>query len=400
MPTLLKRLVTALRTCGAPEEAIASADEGLERFPGFTDLVFAQGLAALALGKEDDAIGYWRALHRDGRRPRAVYGAAVGAGTYLPRIALAELYARRGELESARELLDRCLARASRTSSASSLPYATVLLRSGVAPDGVVARDRGPASRADHRRPGSCSRRALGHGAMAAAETQFRAVLDSRPSSSQVRVRLAETLLNQRRYAEAARQAADVADEDPFAAWPAGSSCGAGSPPAISTGARRRRAAPRGPASRRPSSRCSRPGSRLAGGRRGASPPAGRGHAAARRDPRDAPARPRVRGVREAACCSSARPFAPASGASCWPRCTSRRATSPRRRRSGWPSASAAPTPARSWVWRASRGPRRARGRRRVRRRGPRATIRPAQRRARSSTAVDGEHAEPAVMHN
>ena len=36
------------------------------------------------------------------------------------------------------------------------------------------------------------------HGAMAAAENQFRAVLDARPASSEVRVQLAETLLNER----------------------------------------------------------------------------------------------------------------------------------------------------------------------------------------------------------
>ena len=55
------------------------------------------------------------------------------------------------------------------------------------------------------------------HGAMAAAEGQFRAVLEARPTSSEVRVQLAETLLNQRIYSEAATEATQIADDDPFA---------------------------------------------------------------------------------------------------------------------------------------------------------------------------------------
>jgi predicted Zn-dependent protease len=56
------------------------------------------------------------------------------------------------------------------------------------------------------------------HGAMAAAEIQFRAVLKSRPSSAQVRVQLAESLLNQRRYTEASAESAQIDDGDAYAA--------------------------------------------------------------------------------------------------------------------------------------------------------------------------------------
>ncbi len=216
VPTLVLRLVTALRACGKPKEAIARARDGLERFPAFTDLVFAQAQAALALGNEDDAIAYWEQCLEMGDAP-ARYGAAIGAGTHRPRIALAELSMRRGELERARELLDWCVAE--RPDFIGLIdPYATVLLRSGVGADEVVAQieahlpELTPAAR--FVLAGALYR----HWAMAAAETQYRAVLEVRPSSAQVRVQLAESLLNQSRYAEAAAASTEIDDGDAYAA--------------------------------------------------------------------------------------------------------------------------------------------------------------------------------------
>jgi Tfp pilus assembly protein PilF len=55
------------------------------------------------------------------------------------------------------------------------------------------------------------------HGAMTDAEAHYRAVLQARPGSSQARVQLAEALLQQRRYAEAALESANIAHDDPFA---------------------------------------------------------------------------------------------------------------------------------------------------------------------------------------
>ena len=130
VPALLQRLVGALRaTATVPAEAIARAEAALTRFPGFTDMVFAQALAALAEGREDDAIAYWERCIEMGDAP-ARLGASVGGGTYLPRIALAELYARRGELAPARELLDWCLTNHPDV-VALIAPYASTLLRSG-----------------------------------------------------------------------------------------------------------------------------------------------------------------------------------------------------------------------------------------------------------------------------
>jgi tetratricopeptide (TPR) repeat protein len=215
VPVLLQRLVTALRHCGRPGEAIARGDEALERFPAFTDMVFAQGLAALALNHEDDAIVYWQRCIKMGDAPSR-FGATVGSGTYLPRISLAELQVRRGKLEAARDLLVWCIAEHPDVIAVIA-PYASVMLRTGANAEAVAVDLE---NRVDDLTP--AARFALatvffGGGAMAAAESQYRAVLDARPNSSQARVQLAETLLNQRRYAEAANEAATIAEDDAFA---------------------------------------------------------------------------------------------------------------------------------------------------------------------------------------
>ena len=215
VPALLQRLVTALRHCGRAEEAIGCARDGLERFPGFTDLVYSQALASISLGSEQDAIAYWERCIEMGDAP-ARYGAASGAGTYLPRISLAELHLRHGDVDRARELLEWCLSEHPDFVGVVD-PYATALLRSGVAPEEIHTRI---AARLESLPPAARFMLAgalYRNGAMAAAETEYRAVLRARPGSAQVRVHLAETLLNQRRYDEAALEAAVVPEDEGFA---------------------------------------------------------------------------------------------------------------------------------------------------------------------------------------
>ncbi len=72
-PALISRLVKALRACGRPADAIARAEEGLERFPGFTDLVLEQAIAAIALGATGARKRAARTLHRDGRRAATLH---------------------------------------------------------------------------------------------------------------------------------------------------------------------------------------------------------------------------------------------------------------------------------------------------------------------------------------
>ena len=215
VPALLQRLVSALRHTGRANDAISRATEALDKFPGFTDLVFAQGLAALALGREDDAISYWQRCIETGDAP-ARFGATVGAGTFLPRIAMAELHAHRGELDEAKALLGWCIAEHPDVIGVIA-PYASVTLRTG-APAETVATDI--ETRVANLTPAArfvLASTFFARGAMAAAERQYREILKSRPTSSQTRVRLAETLLHQQNYAQAATEAAPIAEDDPFA---------------------------------------------------------------------------------------------------------------------------------------------------------------------------------------
>ena len=75
-------------------------------------------------------------------------------------------------------------------------------------------------------------------GAAEAAETQYRLVLDRQPHSGQARIALAEVLLYQRRYAEAAAEAARLPAASRWPRAARGPSCSAGSPPATSTARR------------------------------------------------------------------------------------------------------------------------------------------------------------------
>ena len=215
-PTLVVRLVKALRVCGRPADAIARADDGLQRFPGFTDLVLEQAYASLALGRETAARELFANCMAMGDAPSR-YTAVLGCGTYLPRLALAELDSRRGELERARGLLDWCL-REFPGFFGTVLPYATVLLRSGIEPERVTAEIEERVAE-----PTPTVRFMLGTalyeaGAAEAAERQYRLVLERQPHSSRARVALGEALLSQKRYSEATLEAHALPIDDPLAA--------------------------------------------------------------------------------------------------------------------------------------------------------------------------------------
>ncbi len=214
-PALANRYIRALRACGRFADAIAKAHDALTRFPGFTDLVLEQSAAYVEQGDIERAIeGYERCIAM-GDAPRR-YTATVGCGSYLPQIALGELRVARGEVEQGVSLLAECL-RAHPEFIGSVMPYASALLVAGVEPEQIVAevQERIPD-------PPAMARFLLGTalyegGATQAGEMQFRAVLARQPHSSRARVALGETLLAQRRYAEAADVVREIPTEDPLA---------------------------------------------------------------------------------------------------------------------------------------------------------------------------------------
>jgi tetratricopeptide (TPR) repeat protein len=214
-PALMSRMVKALRACGRPTDAIARAEEGLLRFQGFTDLVLEQAIAAIALEQNERAIELLERCIEMGDAPRR-YTATQGSGSYLPKLQLAELRRTAGDHEEAERLLEHCLREYPRFIG-SVLPYANLLLASGVAPGEVIKRverhmpDPPPAARF------MLGTALYESGATAAGELQFRTVLTRQPHSSRARVALGEALLAQRRYGEAAEVACELANDDGLA---------------------------------------------------------------------------------------------------------------------------------------------------------------------------------------
>ena len=214
-PALANRLVRATRACGRFAEAIERAGEALGRFPGFTDLVLEQGAAHVQLGEIERGMELYERCIAMGDAPSR-YTATVGCGSFLALVALGELRLARGEVAQARELLERCVGEHPSFIGA-LLPYASALLAEGAEPAKVVAEveRRVP-------EPNAAARFLLGTalyegGAAGAGEQQFRLVLERQPHSGRARVALAETLLAQRRYAEAAAVACEIHTEDPLA---------------------------------------------------------------------------------------------------------------------------------------------------------------------------------------
>jgi tetratricopeptide (TPR) repeat protein len=215
VPSLVSRLVRARRLTGDLDGAIELAVEGLGLLPGFTDLVFEHAVAARELGRSGEAAALFVRCLEMGDAPSR-YTAMAGRGTYLALVALAELRRETGQTGEARELLARCLDEHPDFIGAFG-PYAVALLADGTAPQAAVA---DIAARAGELTP--TARFLVGTalyeaGHVADAEEQFRAVVAAQPQNPGARVALAESLLSQRRWPEAADAAAAVEDGAAFA---------------------------------------------------------------------------------------------------------------------------------------------------------------------------------------
>ena len=214
MPSLSNRLVKALRICGDLDGAEKRAGDGLQLFPGFTDLVLEQAKCARARGDLDTAVALTERCLEMGDAPSA-YSSTVGSGTYLALLSLAELHTLRGDRAEAEKVLLTCLERHPAFLGA-VLPLATAMLASGKEAADVAEAIE---SRVENITPsvnfmlGAALYEA---GAAREAEPRFRAVLDRQPDSGPVRVALAESLLTQSRFAEAATAAAEIGSGQPL----------------------------------------------------------------------------------------------------------------------------------------------------------------------------------------
>jgi tetratricopeptide (TPR) repeat protein len=214
-PALLSRLVMTLRLCGRLSEARAAAADGLALFGDLTDLVLAQGRIAQALGDTETAVSLYHRCTEMGDAP-SKYGGMVGGGTFLPRLAEAELHLERGDATSARAALQWCVENHPEFLAVAA-PYATAMLGDGVAPTEVLAE----LERLDSLPPivrmtvAAALRRA---GATAAAIEQYRRALAGSANNVHARTELAELLLSCGEWDAAAGQADLVPVDDPYAA--------------------------------------------------------------------------------------------------------------------------------------------------------------------------------------
>ncbi len=215
-PALASRLVRALRICGRHEDCIARADAALARYPGFTDVVFEQASAAHALGDSDTALRLYERCLEMGDAPSR-YTATIGMGTFLPTIAIAELRHARGETGEAVALLDACLGEHPGFFGL-VLPFAAALLADGVPPEAVVARVEAQVAALTPTVRFMLGTALYEAGETEAAEAQYRRLLEAQPASGAARVALAESLLSQARWDDAADEARALADDDPHAA--------------------------------------------------------------------------------------------------------------------------------------------------------------------------------------
>jgi len=211
---LVVRHVRSLRVCGRRDEALAAAEDGLAAMPDLTDLVLEQAYVARADGDAERQVALLERCLELGDAPSKRM-ATVGAGTFLAATALAGVLAERGDAAGAEALLLRTLADHPRFLGAVE-PLARLALARGAAPAEVAALigERCPSSPT----VGFVLATALyetGH--VVAAEAHLLDVVAADPHAGAPRLALAEALLSQSRWADAAAAAAAVADDAPHA---------------------------------------------------------------------------------------------------------------------------------------------------------------------------------------
>jgi tetratricopeptide (TPR) repeat protein len=210
-PLLVSRAARARREVGDFDAAVAAVEEGLARFPDHTDLVLEAALTARSRGDLRQAAELAERCLEMGDAP-AEYASTTGAGTFLALTLLAEVHAAQGDRAGQERILRRCLTEHP-DYIAPVLPLVELLIARGVDPAEI-----------DALVPGKVPARLLAGSAYiegnrpADAERWFRGALEAQPSNSAARMGLSESLLAQRRFAEAAEVAAGEPAGSPLAA--------------------------------------------------------------------------------------------------------------------------------------------------------------------------------------
>lgn len=208
---LVSRLASARRQTGDLAAARAAVEEGLRAFPDHTDLVLELALCARQEGELAEAERLARRCLAMGDAP-AQYVATVGSGSYLALSLLADLRHEQGDVAEAEELYRRCL-REHPAYLAPVLPLVSLLLARGASEQEVAAAVPSAS-------PGAALLAAVAFleaGRAREAEAWFRATLARQPANPVARIGLVEALLSQRRYREAAAEAA-LGEDTPLAA--------------------------------------------------------------------------------------------------------------------------------------------------------------------------------------
>ena len=211
VPLLVSRAARARREAGDHAAAAQAVDEGLAAYPDHTDLVMEAAHSAREQGDLDRARELAEQCLAMGDAPN-VYAATVGTGTFLAMTVLAEIHAAQGDAAGAEELYRRSLDEHPEYAGP-VLPLAAILAGRGapLAEIAEIVPDR-PSARL-------LAATALYEvGRAEDAEAWFRHVLAAQPANSAARIGLSEALLSQKRYREAAAEAAAEPADSPVRA--------------------------------------------------------------------------------------------------------------------------------------------------------------------------------------
>ncbi|MFL5963061.1 MAG: glycosyltransferase [Gaiellaceae bacterium] len=210
-PILVSRVAKARRACGDLEAARAAIAEGLAVYPDYTDLIFEQAICSKQANELDDAAELAVQCLALGDAP-ARYTATVGTGTYLAQGVLAEVRALQGRNDEAITLLRSSLEEHAEY-VAPILSLTSLLIAAELPTEEILA-----GLPVDRTSALLLAATAFYEGGRAEdGERLFREVLEQQPANGAARVGIVEALLSQRRYPEAAAEAALEPGDSPVA---------------------------------------------------------------------------------------------------------------------------------------------------------------------------------------